>query len=347
MKILPILSLCAICAFGGEFEIQPENNRIHFNVNADFSDKIRQITHESPINCTPKLSGAFEFTSAQEFNFYPQNGLAKGVKIKCDDMIIENEPFAITQFRAIDERSYEIIFNDLIGDIKPSFEVFQKVKMAKNAEKFTLETNKNRAILRVEKPKPNLYLKIAKGAPSIYGAKLDEGAQYELLGTKIEHKPSINSTDFDGELILIPMKFDNGKIGFRLLSKEYLEISKAHIVIDGVKSFGVKWANFENSYYSGKLYADGFYYGMDIYSDDFVANKDYKIALMPGFGNTEENLRQKREFNLKAPDFAPYIEFIGTKEYLPKNASIAIKSVNVSEIDAVIEKLGDQNFRYF
>ena len=50
-------------------------------------------------------------------------------------MIIENEPFAITQFRAIDERSYEIVFNDLIGDIKPNFEVFQKVKMAKNAEK--------------------------------------------------------------------------------------------------------------------------------------------------------------------------------------------------------------------
>ena len=129
MKILPILSLCAICALAGEFEIQPENNRIHFNVNADFSDKIGQITHESPINCTPKLSGAFEFVSAQEFNFYPQNGLAKGIKIKCDDMTIENEPFAITQFRAIDERSYEIIFNDLIGDIKPSFEVFQKVKM--------------------------------------------------------------------------------------------------------------------------------------------------------------------------------------------------------------------------
>lgn len=347
MKILPILSLCAICALAGEFEIQPENNRIHFNVNADFSDKIGQITHESPINCTPKLSGAFEFVSAQEFNFYPQNGLAKGIKIKCDDMTIENEPFAITQFRAIDERSYEIIFNDLIGDIKPSFEVFQKVKMAKNAENFTLETNKNRAILRVEKPKPNLYLKIAKGAPSIYGAKLDESAQYELLGTKIEHKPSINSADFNGELMLIPMKFNNGKIGFRVLSKEYLEISKAHIVIDGVKSFGVKWANFENSYYDGKLYADGFYYGMDIYSEDFVANKDYKIALMPGFGNNEENLRQKREFNLKAPDFAPYVEFIGTKEYLPKNASIAIKSVNVGEIDAVVEKLGDQNFRYF
>lgn len=348
MRCIAILFSFFVRIFGLEIsEVNVEKAFVEFSTNADFSDKLGNLTHEEIIKCEPKLNGVFEYTSQNKVKFYPKNGLAKGKTFTCENNFIFRSPeFEVSLFRGIDDKNYEIIFNDEISQNLKGLEVFEKNNLAQNKLNFTAKSEKNRLIITLSEYKPNLFLKIAKNFISKNGASLNENYEKALNFATLKHAPRINTTDFDGQIKIIPFSFDDGKIGFRLLSKEWIRLSKKHIVISGVKDFGVSWAS-GNDFYDSDDYKAGFWYGLDIKSDDFKPNHDYQISLMPGFGSDDKNLRLQKDFNITTGEFLPYAKFVSGQNFIPKNADIAFKSVNISEVNIAIEKLGDQNFRYF
>ncbi|MDO5045823.1 alpha-2-macroglobulin family protein, partial [Campylobacter sp.] len=140
---------------------------------------------------------------------------------------------------------------------------------------------------------------------------------------------------------------ENGKLAARLYLKDWVSNEdgsvKKFIKIEGVNSFQVG----ETFYNSDDMANDGYYYFIDITSDEFKPQTKYKITFKKGFGDNYAIAREDISFDTKFADLKPFLKFSDNMLYISSVGEIAIQSVNTSTAKVVVEKLKEQNYRYF
>ena len=88
-------------------------------------------------------------------------------------------------------------------------------------------------------------------------------------------------------------------------------------------------------------------YYIDIISDDFKPQNKYEITIKAGFGDHRYVTREAKSYEVVAGNFTPFANFINNEPYISSVGEIGIRSANLAELNVSVEKLSEQNFRYF
>nr|WP_314786439.1 FixG Ig-like domain-containing protein [uncultured Campylobacter sp.] len=314
---------------------------------------IGKVTHKKIIECAPEITGAFEYGSDSIF-FYPKKPLAKGVSYSCkkgDSKVkFYGGDFVLSNMIEYSGDTFLAVFNDEVSEdeFAANFKIYDKQNLAKQNIKYKIvaKTPKSFQIKLLESG-DNLVFSVSKNLKNTSGINLADS--FEVV-QKVSN-PDENFVDkpkaktmFLNEVEGISL--DNGKLAARLYLKDWIDSDniKKFIKVEGVNSFEVGEME-----YTSHQDADGeyYYYYIDITSKDFKPQTTYKITFYKGFGDDYSMLRENSTFNVAFGDLKPFLEFTDSGTYMSNLGEIGIKSVNTNTAKVVVEKLKEQNLRYF
>ena len=314
---------------------------------------IGKVTHKKIIECSPEITGAFEYGSDSIF-FYPKKPLAKGVSYSCkkgDSKVkFYGGDFVLSNMIEYSGDTFLAVFNDEVSEdeFAANFKIYDKQNLAKQNIKYKIvaKTPKSFQIKLLESG-DNLVFAISKNLKNASGVNLaDDFEVVQKVSNPDENfvdKPKAK-TMFLNEVEGISL--DNGKLAARLYLKDWIDSDnvKKFIKVDGVNSFEV--GEMEYTSHQGP---DGeyYYYYIDITSKDFKPQTTYKVTFYKGFGDDYSMLRENSSFNVAFGDLKPFLEFTDSGTYMSSLGEIGIKSVNTNTAKVVVEKLKEQNLRYF
>lgn len=314
---------------------------------------IGKVTHKKIIECSPEITGAFEYGSDSIF-FYPKKPLAKGISYSCkkgDSKVkFYGGDFVLSNMIEYSGDTFLAIFNDEVSEdeFAANFKIYDKQNLAKQNIKYKIvaKTPKSFQIKLLESG-DNLVFAISKNLKNTSGINLaDDFEVVQKVSNPDENfvdKPKAK-TMFLNEVEGISL--DNGKLAARLYLKDWIDSDniKKFIKVEGVNSFEVGEME-----YTSHQDADGeyYYYYIDITSKDFKPQTTYKVTFYKGFGDDYSMLRENSSFNVAFGDLKPFLEFTDSGTYMSSLGEIGIKSVNTNTAKVVVEKLKEQNLRYF
>ena len=314
---------------------------------------IGKVTHKKIIECSPEITGAFEYGSDSIF-FYPKKPLAKGISYSCkkgDSKVkFYGGDFVLSNMIEYSGDTFLAIFNDEVSEdeFAANFKIYDKQNLAKQNIKYKIvaKTPKSFQIKLLESG-DNLVFAISKNLKNTSGINLaDDFEVVQKVSNPDENfvdKPKAK-TMFLNEVEGISL--DNGKLAARLYLKDWIDSDniKKFIKVEGVNSFEVGEME-----YTSHQDADGeyYYYYIDITSKDFKPQTTYKVTFYKGFGDDYSMLRENSSFNVAFGDLKPFLEFTDSGAYMSNLGEIGIKSVNTNTAKVVVEKLKEQNLRYF
>ncbi|WP_454951539.1 alpha-2-macroglobulin family protein [Campylobacter showae] len=314
---------------------------------------IGKVTHKKIIECSPEITGAFEYGS-DSILFYPKKPLAKGISYSCkkgDSKVkFYGGDFVLSNMIEYSGDTFLAIFNDEVSEdeFAANFKIYDKQNLAKQNIKYKIvaKTPKSFQIKLLESG-DNLVFAISKNLKNTSGINLaDDFEVVQKVSNPDENfvdKPKAK-TMFLNEVEGISL--DNGKLAARLYLKDWIDSDniKKFIKVEGVNSFEVGEME-----YTSHQDADGeyYYYYIDITSKDFKPQTTYKVTFYKGFGDDYSMLRENSSFNVAFGDLKPFLEFTDSGTYMSSLGEIGIKSVNTNTAKVVVEKLKEQNLRYF
>jgi hypothetical protein len=97
-----------------------------------------------------------------------------------------------------------------------------------------------------------------------------------------------------------------------------------------------------------KRYAikDAYYYH-DITSKEFKPNTEYKVTLKEGLTSYYREIKEDVNYILKTGDRAKVVIFNDKKPYISNKGELAFSSVNIDKATLIVERILDDNLRYF
>ncbi|PSM51382.1 alpha-2-macroglobulin domain-containing protein [Campylobacter blaseri] len=316
--------------------------------NLDNQNDIGLITHDKIIACDPDVSGAFEYLSADKIAFYPNRPLAKGINYICGNangrISFNTEPFKVENIRALDDRNFILSLNDKtdLNELRLKLKVYTKENSSKNDIPFKVDTSDNlNFLIKLDSVYDNLFLYLPKSVKSKANVTLQSYFEEDISKNKAFYKDSPNAVNFK-DVKVVPFAFDDGVLGFKIKTREYVIADKRFVKISGIKDFSLSPIN----YFYDKQDPD-YYYEFNIKSLEFKPNTEYKIDILPGFGDEYLLNRELKSFSLKTTDIKPFAKFSDDKPYIPKTTDIAFKSANLNSVKVVVDRVSDQNLRYF
>ena len=127
---------------------------------------------------------------------------------------------------------------------------------------------------------------------------------------------------------------------FRSYLKDWIDSGnlKKFIKIYGVQNFQVSEIEYGEHYGKNGEY---YYNYIDITSDEFKPQTEYKVTFYKGFGDSYTLLRENANFSVKFEDYKPFLDFSDSGLYISSAGEIGIKSVNTPTAKVVVEKLKD------
>lgn len=333
--------------------------------NANISDaQIGQITHKPLIVCDNNFSGFIEYTNKTKLTLFSYKPYKAGSLYSCtvnpkyttkksqtsfyaDGFIVENVSFVEPDIVYV-RFSDEVLRDEVLKHVR-----LEKVdKLTKSKLGFNIQRDDGRTfLLRTNEVAKKIIFHRAKALKSIHNvpSKSDWSATLDATA------PTYKTYKDTKTLVLYDEPswgtVRDGKIVLRLFFKESFyenDNIKKFIQVGGVKNFSIS----NSKWISGTLkkkYAlsDKSWNYVDIIGD-FKPNETYEITLLKGFGNRYNRLDKEQSFKVKVGDFGSYVDFEEkNKPYISSTGDIGIKSVNVNEITIVIDKMLEQNLRYF
>lgn len=349
-KLLSGVLLCALgVGFASGVEIDVKNGFYELN-GIDASSF--SITQKPVLKCSPKISGTYERVNDGVARFYPRPRLSAGVTYSCEigkqSFSFETEPFASSDLRVLRPGLILASFNDAVSkeSLQKVSRLFRVINLSKNDITYEISSHDDRNFLFSFDPKAqNVTLQISN-LTSKAGAKLDE--EISINTDEEPFNDSINASNLESVQIR-PAALKDGTLAARICFASYMDgLSAKYVRIAGIDKFNLTQPRYYY-YEDDEEYErdDQCYYHADIVSSEFLPNQTYEIRLLKGFGDSSYILRDELKKSVKMGDRLPFITFSDQKNFIPKSASLAIKSANVNEVKISISKVGEQNFRYF
>ncbi|QCD44922.1 alpha-2-macroglobulin family protein [Campylobacter mucosalis] len=347
--ILPVIIGINLFSFEFDGSIQSENPLVlEFGVTKPFaSELVGKMSHEKLFSCTPSIDGISEYRQ-NSIIFYTKD-LHAGMSYVCQSGTSKTQfstnKFSVIDVRKIDDKKYIISF---IDDVNLS-DVISNLKV--DNAKFTAQmASKTDVIISLENPIKSPTFSLPKDFKSSYGAKLLNEWKLNYKDTKNDEATFKNIKEAKTLVLADPITagLDDGRLSIRLLLKDWINLdsAKKFIKIEGIDRFSLG----EMTYIYGQnreLYPKDANYYIDIISDEFKPQTDYKVKILPGFGDEYLLVRDEKIFSVKTPDLPAFVNFINNQPYISSVGAIGIKSANVPNLKVVVEKLTDENYRYF
>ncbi|MGB2553515.1 alpha-2-macroglobulin family protein [Campylobacter sp. MOP51] len=316
--------------------------------------QIGTITHKKLLECTPELDAVYEY--AQDYLIvYPKNGFRKGVDYTCKNsessINFYGGNFILDSLFIFSSKDFSVNFNDKLTEEEfvKNVKIYNKDNLSKHDVKYKITKNgdKSFVIKILEEPK-NLEFFISKNLKNIAGGNLDD--DYIISANQDSSEPNFVDNPKARTLILDMLEaksLEGGKLAARLYLKDWISTYdnniKKFIKIQGVESFQVS----ETYYTSDSMANEGYYYFIDITSDEFKPQTKYQISFNEGFGDDYALVRERVDFDIKFGDLNPFLKFSDNMLYISNIGEIGIESVNTPTAKVVVEKLKEQNYRYF
>lgn len=342
------------------------DNSLIFDVkNSSIKDnQLGSITHKPLIICDHNLSGFIEYTSKTRLTYFASKPLRAGTKYTCkinpkysnkkSKTTVYTDNFYVSSVNFTSPNVVNLQFSGETTneEVLKNISLQKVTKLAKSKLSYKIERSDGRNfLLRTNEEAKSIIFDMTKDLKTVHGVKII-GEWHPSLS---DEGPSYKTYKDTKTLVLLDepswgVKKD-GKIVLRIFTPHAFSASqniRKFINIKGIKNFSVsdyRWTHNEMI----KKYSlnDKTYYYMDI-SGDFKPNTTYKISILSGFGNRYYQLPKEETFKIKTGDFGSYVGFEDKdKPYISSFGDIGITSVNVDKINIIIDKMLDQNLRYF
>ncbi len=328
--------------------------------------QIGQITHKKLLQCDNDFNGFIEYVELKKLKYYSTKPLKAGVKYSCkinepysselSEVSFKTDDFELKRLNFTRPNILSVEFND---DVK-SEEVLKHLSLKKvtklNESKLSYKIerdDKKHFLLRVNEPITNedkILFFLSGELKSAYGAKI-----FDSYKITLSDEPESKVYKYTKSFVFLNEPIvtigEEGKISIRVFSPSSFYGNnelKNFIKIDGISQFSVgksRWLSYEEQE-KYKLEEDNEYY-FDI-SGDFKPNTTYKIRFLKGFGDRYKQLFKEQNFTVATKDYGSFVGFSDvTKPYISSVGDIGIKSLNVQKIQVVIDKMTEQNLRYY
>lgn len=353
-KVVFLLSFLSSLAFAFNVlsSVVNENGTISLYVSGEeFGDKISTLTRDNLVNCEPALHGIYEYAYTDLIVVYPDPRLIKGKTYKCatqsSTFEFATEDFGIKDIKKISNDKIIVKFNDYVNKdtLKSNLKVYKKEKLAKNDILFDLETNDEQTyIIGFKNTSPDIGLEISSALTSKFGVNLSEDFTFEGKNFVLykDNKNALNLVD----IVARPISFNDGTVGVRIYLPYYIQPSAKYLLIDGITNFSVSNAIFaQNDERDSNMNSLNYY--VEVRSDEMKPNTTYKMTILKGFGDYYALTRDEKTFEFTTGDRKPFVSFTDDKNFVPKNSVVSFKSTNLPEVNVIVSRVGEQNYRYF
>ncbi|SHO80330.1 Alpha-2-macroglobulin [hydrothermal vent metagenome] len=330
--------------------------------NFDIFDKDTTYTHKKLLKCSPNIDVIYKILSADKIKIIPNIPLKSSTNYHCElngeffkDIL--SLDFTTDTFNMLDlkyfknSNSLRVDFNDKINldSIKSNILLFKVDNLSYSQLNYSiLDIKDNSILLKINEPLGDiLEVKILDKLTNRDGVKLANNIIKRLSTDgfkKAKLDKSIKEMDILDEPKIIAL--DNGKFVIRVYLDDSVDDFKKFIKIDGVKnySFG-EWNYIYYNYEDEDKNIDSSYY-IDIKSDEFKPNSNYKITLKAGLKNYKE-LKEDKIYNLKSGDMKRNISFNKKEPYLSSVGEIGFSSINIDRATLILQRVTRDNYRYY
>ena len=354
--ILPLLftSLLFANPLDTTKEIVPLNEPFTLDAKAPMFDDNLSYTHKPLLSCQPTMDAVYKIESATKLKIIPKTSLQSDTHYTCDykedNFTFKTETLKVISadfFKA--EKILRLSFNDKIDldALSENLELTKVDKLSKTKLHYSVVGHdEQNVVLKINESIKNaaLVLNISKEL------KLKEDFRAKF-NSKSAKKVTLDKKTKPMTMADAPqmVALETGGFAIRLFSEDGLEgNSKQSIEIEGIENITLgqdKYINYNirNKYNISRKA----YYYTDIVSSEFQPNKSYKLTLKKGLKNYNKELKADKSYTLKSADRAKNIRFDEEKQYISNVGELGFSSVNIESATLIVERLLDNNLRYF
>ena len=321
-------------------------------------DNSISYTHKPLLECTPQISAVYKVESEMKLKIIPTTPLRSGTDYSCDyekdNFKFTTRPLVVEDARYFKaENILRLSFSDKIDKKSLSYGLVlqKKDKLSTTNLKYTLlQSNGKDMVLQINESVKNstIVLKIGKKVTTVYGSTLEDN--FEKIFN--ERSPLVVLDKKLKELTISDapqmIAVNGGGFVLRLfLDDSFNSKSDKYIEIEGIENFSVDTDNYIYRHFRKRYgLSDIPYYYTDIKSPEFKPNSTYKVTLKKGL-KTDRELKKDKVYSLKTGDSAKDIIFESDKTYVSNVGDFGFSSVNIDSVTLVVERILDDNLRYF
>ncbi len=323
-------------------------------------------THNALILCDHNLSGAFEYSGARQITLYPRQPLMASSTYQCrlneaffakpSAITLHTEAFAVDEVLFFPKESLRVALNDAVAPdaLKQALKIYKKERLATTelAYEISEALEGRRFLIHLKEPadRTEVLVSIDQNLLSLRGAALQKAYEghFDTSAVAYDDDPVRRSmTIFDAPRFIA---FEDGRVGARFYfeSSFYNASIKKFVQVEGLKDFSVSQTQYVDSDERREYgLSERSYYAVDIIGD-FETGKTYKITLKKGLKDSYDyQLRSDYSYDVAIGDRRSALKFESQQPYLSTLGEVGFESTNVGKINIVVEKLLEQNYRYF
>ena len=335
--------------------------KITFDFATDVVETEAGYTHEPLLACAPTLNAVYAFEKRNRVVMLPTAALQAGTRYRCvgkaapfadQNLSFSAPPFAVLQIRRLDVDVFRIEFNDAVDvqTLRSALQIRKRERMAEVSIAYDVTVEGPAAVVRLKESvgEADLRLTVDSACTSRSGATLQQStAETFTQGEVYTPDPDKKTLQvFDApRFVALPY----GKLGIRFFFADYgtARSLRTHLNIDGARITEVSDDQYIGYYERRRLkLSDKSDYYVDVEAD-FTPGQRYVITLTRGLETYYTQLRDDLHYTVTIGDRMASLQFESDKPYVASQGEIGIESVNVPKMTMVVERLLDQNYRYF
>ena len=339
-------------------KIVPLNQPFMLNSTDALFDEHISYTHQPLLSCLPKLDAVYKVDSSKSLKVIPKSTLISSAIYRCSYKK-QSFKFKTTEFKILEHRYFKhekilrLSFNDSIDKttIQKGIKLTKIDKLSKTNLNYKILQHDSKAlVLKISESigTSTIRLTINKAFRTTNNHTLAQNFQEDFNAKQRE--VVLDKDKKEMKFVDAPqlVALESGKFAFRIFLDDTLNGKpEDFIAIEGIDNFELKknnYANYETRERFG-LSSESYYYH-DVISSEFEPNKVYKITLKKGLRSYRE-LKVNKYYVLKTKDRAKSIIFDDKKPYISNSGELGFSSVNIDKATLVVERLLDDNMRYF
>ena len=357
---LPLIFTSFLCSEGLSVEKTPVSLNEPFIVNDTSSgfDNALTYTHKQLLSCSPKLEAVYKIESSSKLKIIPKTSLQSSSNYSCH---FKGKPlsFKTVTFQILSadyfkrEKMLRISFNDALDQhsIKKGLELIKIDKFTKTKLHYSvIMKDNNNILLKINEQVGDntVQLIVNKALKTAQGMSLKElfKRRFNEREKHIELDKDKKSLTLSDDPQMIALK--EGGFALRIfVNDNFSDNPKDAIRIEGIEDFEVHSYEYLDSKLKKTYHIEDSYYYHDVISKAFKANTTYNVTLKKGLTSYSRELKEDLHYKLKTTDRAKAILFNEEKPYISNHGEISFSSVNIGEATLIVERLLNDNLRYF
>ena len=334
------------------------NEAFEINNTVETFDTSLSYTHNPLLSCSPKLPAIYKIQSKSRLKVILREQLQASTQYICS---YENESFTFKTeaFKVLsadffkNEKILRLSFNDNVDktSILKGISLTKIDKLSRTSLQYkVLENDGKNLVLQVnEKIGQNfIELNIDAKLSSIHGVSYPES--YSETFNQTNKKITLDPEKKNMSIINAPrmIALPNGNFALRVFVNDNLTgKSKNLIALEGIENFKISNYKYMGSSMRKRYSIKDAYYYHDITSEEFQPNSSYKVTLKEGLSSYNQEIKKDITYTLKTADRAKTVIFNDKKPYISNNGELAFSSVNIDKATLIVERVLDDNLRYF